>query len=420
MSWEPLRQHIERHLSLEELRTLCFDLDIDFDSLGGDGKEGKVRELLAHCRRTNQVPQLLTYLARRRPVVDWRSLTLDTTAPASPSDIAPDPHSQRHYDSPQTPIGQTSPPFTRGHWRARPAVVLIGAIAGIVSLIAIVLQVLGPDGLARRPSGRLLFTTVRYQHEDLCVVNPDGTGFQRLTSTGDNGAASWSPDGTQIAFYSNMEANDGTFAIYVMNADGTDVRKMTTATGWNGGSTWSPDGRYIAFESDRQGENRHTIYVLDVVTGEERSLDQLGRSPAWAPDSKRLAFQSDRDGTLDIYTLNIESGALARLTADPDEDVGPSWSPDGESILFSTRRAGTEAYDLFRVDASGMAAKQRFTNTADIYPSPVSWSPDGRQIAFTAFVEGKPDVFTMQADGTRRRRVDTGGLDNTGPVWSPR
>jgi hypothetical protein len=77
MSWDQLRIQIDRHLDLEELRTLCFDLGVDYDSLRGEGKAAKIRELIALLRRNNRVPQLIVALNVIRPHVQWNAIQLD-------------------------------------------------------------------------------------------------------------------------------------------------------------------------------------------------------------------------------------------------------------------------------------------------------------------------------------------------------
>ena len=83
MSWTKLRQQIDAHFNNEELRTLCFDLDVDYESLGGEGKEGKVRELLAWSKRNHHIPELITALTILRPNVAWREIEASIAADAN-------------------------------------------------------------------------------------------------------------------------------------------------------------------------------------------------------------------------------------------------------------------------------------------------------------------------------------------------
>jgi Tol biopolymer transport system component len=145
----------------------------------------------------------------------------------------------------------------------------------------------------------------------------------------------WSPDGTRIAFASNR---DGDFEIYTMNADGTDLRRLThnPASDSHPGS-WSPDGRQVAFVSDRDGNPE--IYVVNVDgTGETRLTNDPASDshPAFSPDGMRIAFHSDRDGNREIYVMNADGTGQTRVTNRPADDFDPSWSPDGARIAFAT------------------------------------------------------------------------------------
>lgn len=71
MNWSKLRKQVAASLNIDELRSLCFDLEIDYDSLSGEGKEGKVRELIALMRRNNDVSRLIKYLSALRPNIQW-------------------------------------------------------------------------------------------------------------------------------------------------------------------------------------------------------------------------------------------------------------------------------------------------------------------------------------------------------------
>lgn len=90
MSWAELRQLIETSFNDQELRTLCFDLNVDYDSLEGIGKEAKVREFIAWTRRTGLFPELVAALKSRRPNVDWQTIGASDETPDASAGLAPD------------------------------------------------------------------------------------------------------------------------------------------------------------------------------------------------------------------------------------------------------------------------------------------------------------------------------------------
>ena len=173
---------------------------------------------------------------------------------------------------------------------------------------------------------------------DIYVMNPDGSKVRRLTPTVAKGKSAqfpdWSPDGNQIAFASNREVN---WEIYVMNADGSDAQRLTYTTGEgkaNAGPAWSPDGKQIAFDSTRDGN--WEIYVMDADGANPRRLTQhekVDARPAWSRDGKRIAFHSTRDGKLkddtkddfEIYVMNADGLNVRRLTSNKTFDGHSDW-----------------------------------------------------------------------------------------------
>jgi Tol biopolymer transport system component len=121
-----------------------------------------------------------------------------------------------------------------------------------------------PDG------ARIAFTSERDGNREVYVMNADGSGQQRLTTTGGRVSSpafdsvdenpSWSPDGTRIAFDSTR---DGNWELYVMNADGSGQTRLTDHPALDARPVWSPDGRQIAFESEREARGARHVYVMD-------------------------------------------------------------------------------------------------------------------------------------------------------------
>ncbi len=135
----------------------------------------------------------------------------------------------------------------------------------------------------------------------------------------------WSPNGDRIAFVSGR-GGDG-FGVYVMNADGGGVERLTYDEDFNLLPSWSPDGDRIAFVSgglDFFGDMG--VYVMNADgTGVERLTDKESpnSSTAWSSDGARIAFASNRDGDSSIYIMNSDGSGVKRLA----EGHSPSWSP---------------------------------------------------------------------------------------------
>lgn len=234
-----------------------------------------------------------------------------------------------------------------------------------------------------------------------------------------DGSPAWSPDGKRIAFYSER---DGNAEIYVMNADGTGVMRLTRSSADEGYPAWSPDGRTIAFDSDRDGN--FDVFAMDPDGGNVRPLTRHPArdvSATWSRDGGSIVFMSDReDGGFDVYRASADpSAAPARLTRTRSAWF-PVFSPDGRTLAFHVGRdvhtmpvpSGVEG------PASGGELRRLTTDPANgMYPS---WSPDGSRLAFMSWRNGKTEIFTMKADGSDQKRLvsmDTG--DAVDPRWSP-
>ena len=233
------------------------------------------------------------------------------------------------------------------------------------------------------PNGRVVFASTRYPatNQELYSVNPDGTGLARLTwsATGEQ-YPSWSPDGSRIAFESSAE---GASSIHVMNADGSDDRRVSPET-YNAidtEPTWSPDGSQIAFSSTRPFNDSWHIWVMNADGSGLRQLtSEFSTGPAWSPDGTRIAYLGSGAG---ISVVNMVGSGTRRLTISPSgySDDRPSWSPDGSQLVFPRRVTFGNDSQLYIVDADGSNERQLTTTEgASRFPS---WSPDGARIVFT-------------------------------------
>lgn len=193
------------------------------------------------------------------------------------------------------------------------------------------------------------------------------------------------PEG-EIAFVSNREGNED---IFLMDADGSNVRNLTNAEGDDSWPVWSPDGRFLAFTSDRDGNDE--VYVLDVASGEAVNVSNhegWDQNPSWSPDSERLLFNSVRDGRWQMYTVNRDGTDLQRLAELDGSTYASRWSPDGSPIAFTWTNGYSDpdtynAAMLSVIDADGTNVRELVPMDAE-FPR-VEWSPDSRQIAYNAY-----------------------------------
>ncbi|MGH6635365.1 MAG: TolB family protein [Gammaproteobacteria bacterium] len=173
---------------------------------------------------------------------------------------------------------------------------------------------------------------------EIFVMQADGSGQTRLARTPAQSLTHpcWSADGRRIVFaagtwtYNENAPSDA--EIYVMNADGTDPKRLTDNDSYDGHPCWSPDGSQIVFESLRDGTR--AIYVMQ-ADGSKQTRITHGHGkqllPAWSPDGKKILFVSERDSSAEIYVVDLKGGDEIRLTTSSD-DGDPAWSPDGHTI----------------------------------------------------------------------------------------
>jgi hypothetical protein len=229
------------------------------------------------------------------------------------------------------------------------------------------------------------------------VMNADGSNLTRLSTVTEREAyPAWSPNGTKIVFESSR---DGHPELYVMNANGTNQLRLTVGGGFN--PCWSPDGAKITYDiSD--------IYVMNANGTNRIALTQgttffSSRDPTWSPDGGKIAFTARRGGQEEIYVINADGSNELNLTHNSTQDTHPAWSPDGTRIAY-VREAG-----IFVMSAYG-TNNVIIPNTLGGYEP--AWSPDGTKIAFTHTT----GIRVINADGSNPVNL-TNSTGDSGPNW---
>ncbi|MBI1881892.1 MAG: PD40 domain-containing protein, partial [Chloroflexi bacterium] len=193
------------------------------------------------------------------------------------------------------------------------------------------------------------------------------------------------PTRTQIAF---MTDRDGDFEIYLMERDGSRLVNLTQNKGNDGVPIWSSQARAFSFITTRDGENRLSIYRMD-VKGENQTtltpdLAVDGVPPTWSPTGEWVAFGSGGEENPDVYLVDAMGKQVVNLTNNPAKDNFSTWSPDGRTVLFTSDRDGT--INIYAVSVQGgEATALTGPDTANGRPA---WSPDGQKIAFMSDRDG--------------------------------
>jgi len=276
-------------------------------------------------------------------------------------------------------------------------------------------------------AGEIAFYSERDGNAEIYVVNADDTGWRRLTDDpAEDVCPDWSPDGTQLVFITARHDpnptgcfRDCSYEIYVMNADGSNPRRLTDTPANELHPVWSPDGSQIAFASARDGNNE--IYVMDSDGSNARRLTDTEAGemhPTWSPDGSRIAFNSDRDGNWEIYVIDADGSNPRRLTDSPAWDLFPDWSPDGTEIVFFTTDPGKQNQDIAVMAADGSNLRLLTDTPRTVDEDPV-WSPDGAYIAFQSDRDGNFEIYAMRADGSEQRNLSKARNDEYWPSWRP-
>jgi len=272
-------------------------------------------------------------------------------------------------------------------------------------------------------AGQIAFVSDRDGNAEIYVMDANGAAVTRVTSNVANDAQpAWSPDGTKLAFVSDRDGND---EIYVMNADGSGVTRLTSNPAFDDRPAWSPDGTKIAFQSNRVDHTE--IYVMNANgSGVTRLTNNLPnqcthpfgcpgeRAPAWSPDGTKIAFvHRANDFGSDLDVMNADGSSVTRLT-NAGGALRLAWSPDGTKIAFDPLFRGREIY-LANVDGSGVTQLTHNVAT-DVYPA---WSPDGTKIAFESDRDGNGEIYVMNADGSGVTRLTHNATFDGAPAWGP-
>ncbi len=214
---------------------------------------------------------------------------------------------------------------------------------------------------------------------DLFVMTAAGTGRTRLTTTPvPERDPSWSPTGARIVYSARTHAT-GPFRIFVAKADGSGRAQLTTQTAGTAdrAPAWSPDGTRIAFISDRDG-GFPELYLMNANgSGIDRLTSNgfVDGNPSWSPDGTRLVFERCcKNGTSDLFSLDLLTGTETNLTASTShQDFDPAWSPDGTRIAYVSFEVGQGNVDVWVMNADG-SAQTRLTQEAGLDTSP-DWQP---------------------------------------------
>ena len=213
---------------------------------------------------------------------------------------------------------------------------------------------------------------------DIMVVNSDGSGVRKVTTGLYAFDPSWSSDGSKIHFFTNGQPP----RIRVVSTDGTNLQDI------GGGiqAQWSPDGTQVVFVSAHEGGANISVMNADGTNVRVLTSGSYAFLPSWSPDGSKIAFQSVRDDDISIDVINADGShrvtVADHVLFEMTTPIPPSWSPDGSRIAFTRMpfsgkelmAKGVDAlrYDIYAVNADGSNLKALTSTGRALNPT---WSP---------------------------------------------
>ncbi|HVW84275.1 MAG TPA: DUF5050 domain-containing protein [Bryobacteraceae bacterium] len=270
-------------------------------------------------------------------------------------------------------------------------------------------------GSASLLGSRIYFVSKRTGADEIWAMDWDGNNQKQLTNLRSLSIMPGvSPDGSRVAFTTYAR---GTPRIMIVNTEtGRSLPFYNQEASLNTTPNFSPDGKQIYYSSSAAGLPQIFVAALDGQGFRRIShREAIEVEPKVNPKNPNIIYFVSGPGPQQIYSMNADGSGVQRITNGEGEASNPSWNPDGQHIAFSwTRGYAKGDWNVFVMDV-GSRNYVQLTHSEGRNENP-NWAPDGRHIVFTSTRGGRPQIYTMLADGTQVKQLTQQGT-NRYPVW---
>jgi Tol biopolymer transport system component len=269
-----------------------------------------------------------------------------------------------------------------------------------------------------QPAGHIVFTC-QIHGDQICIVNADGSNYRRLTTDEfRHFYPSLAPDGSTVVYSEYRE--DNVYEIYELNLVDGLARRLTDRLGVLNAPEISPDGKFIVFMRDKAASDQYQVWTMDRNGGNLRPVfTGRGWDPTWSPDGSQIMFASDMNGSIQLYVVNSDGTAVRKISDLPAIRGRSDWSSRGLVATYSGEAWKREVY-IMNADGS---SPHRISPAGGNSQGP-SFSPDGAWIAFTAYFdrfgeEAGCEIYIVRAEGGDLRRLTNNDYCDYQPRWGP-